>query len=116
MDAKDELPIMPAPPAERLTPSRTFQHIGIDYLEPILVTNQQIIQEKWICLFTCLVTRAAHLECVNSLSANDFNCILQRFLTIKGKPETITSDNTTQFVAAIKTSSITWHFIAAHAH
>ena len=31
------LPPMPVLPAERVTPSRTFQHVGVDYLGPILV-------------------------------------------------------------------------------
>ena len=30
-------PPLPTPPAERVTPSRSFQHIGVDYLEPVLV-------------------------------------------------------------------------------
>ena len=44
--------------------SRPLQHISIDYVRPFNTLNGEI-QKRWICLITCLTTRAVHLEVVS---------------------------------------------------
>ena len=49
-------------------------------------------------LFICLVTRAIHTELVTSIDAVDFRNSFRRFLSVRGVPHTIYSDNGTNFV------------------
>ena len=56
----------------------------------------------WICLFTCCVTRAVHLEVVTDMSAYTFIRCLKRFTARRGVPRKILSDNWKNFkVAAV---------------
>ena len=51
----------------------------------------------WICLLTCLSVRAIHLEWVMDLTAAQFLNCLRRFISRRGKPDLIISDNAPQF-------------------
>ncbi|EYC41341.1 hypothetical protein Y032_0573g167 [Ancylostoma ceylanicum] len=77
-------------PAERVTISRPFQKVGLDYLGPIYCRDTGDINSKvWICLITCMATRALHLEVVNSDSTQDFLLAFRRFLVRRGTPELV---------------------------
>ena len=52
------------------------------------------------CLFTCLVTRAVHIEVSPSLEGDDFINVLNGFIIRRGNPELIRSDCGTNFVGA----------------
>ena len=52
-------------------------------------------------IFTCLNTRAVHLEVATDCSAMEFIQTLRRFFAIPGYPAEILSDNGTQFVGAL---------------
>ena len=54
------------------------------------------------CIFTCLTTRAVHLEVLCSLDTNAFINALCRFISRRGKPNRIFSDNGTKFVGAYR--------------
>jgi len=54
----------------------------------------------YISIFICFSTKAAHLEIVHDLSAAAFIAALTRFISIRGKPRTLWSDNATKFVRA----------------
>ena len=57
-------------------------------------------EKRWGFLFTCLTTRAVHLEIVPSLDTS--SCVMgsERFIARRGTPSTIWSDNGTNFVGA----------------
>lgn len=57
-------------------------------------------QKVWICLFTCAVYRCVHLELVTALSTEAFLLALERFISRRGRPTTLYSDNGTNFVGA----------------
>lgn len=57
-------------------------------------------QKTWICLFTCAVYRAIHLELVKSLSTEGFLEALRRFIARRGRPSIIFTDNGTNFTGA----------------
>lgn len=44
-------------------------------------------EKVWICLFTCLVTRAVHLDVVTDLSTETFIQCLKRFAARRGIPQ-----------------------------
>ncbi|VDO31700.1 unnamed protein product [Onchocerca flexuosa] len=53
-----KLPTMPNYPESRVTRSRAFAQVGLDYLCPILVKTETGSSKRWIALFTCFTTRA----------------------------------------------------------
>ena len=53
-------------------------------------------------LFTCLTTRAVHLEVVNSMDTSACVSGIERFVARRGAPRVIWSDNGTNFVGAEK--------------
>lgn len=54
----------------------------------------------WVVIFVCLVTRSVHLEIAEGLSTEDFLAAYQFFVSRRGNPEKIYSDNGTNFVGA----------------
>ena len=61
--------IMPHLPTQRVTQNRPFTNIGIDYFGPVKVKDRSDPQKIWIRLFSCMATRAIHLEVVSDASA-----------------------------------------------
>ena len=54
--------------------------------------------KTWCCLFTCLTTRAVHIEVAQSLDTEPCLAAVTRFIARRGYPSTIISDNGTNFV------------------
>ncbi|XP_055645555.1 uncharacterized protein LOC129782211 [Toxorhynchites rutilus septentrionalis] len=90
-------------PLARTKPSRPFASTGIDFCGPVFVksTNRKTAPTKaYIALFVCFSTKAVHIELVGDLSTASFLSALQRFVARRGKPDSIFSDNATNFVGA----------------
>ncbi|XP_026733916.1 uncharacterized protein LOC113498174 [Trichoplusia ni] len=112
------------PPAGDL-PSERLQHhqfpfacTAVDYFGPMQVTIGRRVEKRWVALFTCLTTRAVHLELAPSLSASSMIMALRRMAARRGTPRTLFSDNGTNFVGANKEleaaaleKGIKWKFI-----
>ncbi|XP_026728198.1 uncharacterized protein LOC113494186 [Trichoplusia ni] len=112
------------PPAGDL-PSERLQHhqfpfacTAVDYFGPMQVTIGKRVEKRWVALFTCLTTRAVHLELAPSLSASSMIMALRRMAARRGTPRTLFSDNGTNFVGANKEleaaaleKGIKWKFI-----
>ncbi|XP_075160296.1 uncharacterized protein LOC142233297 [Haematobia irritans] len=133
--------IMAALPPERTTYNRPFTNTGVDYAGPFDLKNFSgrgcRITKCYICLFVCFATRAIHLEVVSDLSTPAFMAALTRFVSRRGCPHKIFSDNGRNFVGAareiranfakslaeLKTEAVLryghqkleWHFIPASA-
>ena len=79
-----------------------FHYVSCDYFGPLTVkTSRNKTTKHYGVIFTCLNTRAVHLEIVTDCSAREFIQTLRRFFSIRGYPEMIMSDNGTQFVGAL---------------
>jgi len=92
-----QLQRMPLWPKEQVSRSDPFQFVGLDYLGPVNVKCESELKKTWICPFTCLSVRAIHLEWVLDLSASQFLSCLRRFVSRRGKPDVMISDNALQF-------------------
>ena len=90
----------PLPPC-RVTPYEPpFTFCGIDMFGPLLIKQGRSTPKRWGCIFTCLTTRAVHLEVVPSLDADDFINVLRQFIARRGKPKQIRTDCGTNFRGA----------------
>ena len=99
--AKPNVPVMASLPKERLALCEPpFTNTGVDYFGPMNVKRGRVTEKRWGCLFTCLTTRAVHLELAGDLSTDSFIMALRRFRGRRGNPRTIRSDNGTNFVGA----------------
>jgi len=98
-DAKHGEQIMADLPEDRLTPDKPpFTFVGIDYFGPLYVRQGRSKVKRYGCVFTCLTTRAIHIEIAHSLDTSSFIDALRRFVSRRGNPELIRSDNGTNFV------------------
>ncbi|XP_031341104.1 uncharacterized protein LOC116169216 [Photinus pyralis] len=98
-------PLMGDLPLKRIQPNTpAFYNTGVDYAGPILIKNKKgrgsRLMKSYICIFICLVTHAIHLELVTDLTADCFITALKRFISRRGKPLTISSDNAKNFIGA----------------
>ncbi|XP_055842438.1 uncharacterized protein LOC129909379 [Episyrphus balteatus] len=101
--AKPRIPEMAELPAVRMTPyTPPFTYTAVDYGGPFEVINGRKLEKRWICLFTCLVVRAVHIEIAYSCSTDSFILCYRNFLSRRGPVKKIFSDRGTNFVGAEK--------------
>ncbi|KAG1650686.1 hypothetical protein GQR58_027818 [Nymphon striatum] len=103
-EARTESQFMADLPKERLAPySPPFFYSSCDYFGPFTVKFGRNKHAKhYGVIFTCLNTRAVHLEMATDYSAMGFLQVLRRFFSIRGRPSVIISDNGSQMVRAEK--------------
>ena len=82
---------------------RAFEICGLDYFGPVSYVVGRSTRKAWGLLFTCIASRAIHVEIVTSLTLKDFLLAFSRFNDVCGKVEVIHWDNGTTFQAAAKT-------------
>lgn len=102
---KCEHQLMSDLPEGRLELTPPFTYIGVDTFGPWnIVTRKtrggQANSKRWAVLFTCLYTRAIHIEVIEELSSSSFINCLRRFISIRGNVKEIRSDRGTNFVGA----------------
>ena len=101
-------------PEFRVKEAPPFSHCGVDYAGPLYVSTAEVSDNKvWICLFSCCVTRAIHLELVPDMSTQSFLSAFKRFTARRGVPTQVISDNAKTFVSAaqyLTDLKVTWSF------
>ena len=88
-------------PENRVARSPPFSVIGLDNAGPLFCSDFPG-QKFYILLFTCAVTRAIHLELIDSLSSDDFCLALKRFCSRRAIPAVVYADNAKTFKGAQK--------------
>ena len=90
-------------PEDRLEPTPPFTNVGMDVFGPWLIATRKLRggaanSKRWGLLFTCLSSRAIHIELLESMDASSFICALRRFTAIRGPVLRIRCDRGTNFV------------------
>ena len=86
-------------PDFRSSKCETFETVGLDFLGPIFVHDIDCAAEKrWIALFTCSATRAVHMEVSKSQSTSDVLDVIRNFVSRRGLPKLVVTDNASTFV------------------
>ncbi|XP_053699051.1 uncharacterized protein LOC128746023 [Sabethes cyaneus] len=90
-------------PSPRITPSRPFASVGVDYCGPVYIKSRirkGTAIKAYVAIFVCFCTKAVHIELVGDLTTVAFLSALRRFMARRGTPEHIYSDNATNFAGA----------------
>jgi len=102
-EAKTAQQIMAPLPPNRLTTSlRAFMKTAVDFGGPFITMQGRgrPRQKRYLCLFTCLASRAVHSHGLDVDSL--MNALNRMMISRRGVPEEMLSDNGTNFVAANK--------------
>lgn len=74
-----------------------FAYTGVDFFGPMLVKIGRRQEKRWGALFTCLNSRAIHIELAASLSTDSAIMAIRRFRGRRGAVKVMYSDNGTNF-------------------
>ncbi|XP_075246014.1 uncharacterized protein LOC142339679 [Convolutriloba macropyga] len=78
-----------------------FVNTGMDMFGPFHIEKSRTQTElNYVCIFTFLVTRAVHLEVCEDISTDCLLTAIRRFVSGRGYPDVIVSDNGNNFVGA----------------
>nr|XP_054607751.1 uncharacterized protein LOC129167238 [Nothobranchius furzeri] len=88
-------------PEERISPDLPpFTNVGVDYFGPIEVKRGRAIVKRYGVIFTCMASRAIHLEVAHSLTTDSCINAIRRFICRRGPVSQMRSDNGTNFIGA----------------
>ena len=71
-------------PRNRISPAPPFAYTGVDYFGPFRIKEGRKEVKRYNSLFSCLVSRAVHIEVANSLESSSFIQALRRFIARRG--------------------------------
>ena len=99
--------VAPPPlPVYRVRQAPPFACTGVDFAGPLFIRmtkTSDCTTKAWICLYTCCVTRAIHLDIVLDMTASSFLRCFKRFTARRGLPRRMVSDNGKTFKGAART-------------
>ena len=87
-------------PACRLKEAAPFTHCGVDMFGPFTVKQRRSTVKRYGAMFTCMASRAVHIEVTFSLDTDSFIIALRRLVPRRGNIRSICSDNGSNFIGA----------------
>jgi len=84
----------------RLIESRPLTVAGVDFTGALYVKSDSGEKKVYLCLFTCAVTRAVHLEIVTDMTVQAFLLAFRRFVSRRSTPRKMVSDNQSTYLAS----------------
>ena len=99
-----QVPPPPPLPEYRVSRQHPFESTGVDFAGPLHIRypGKNGTSKVWLCLFTCAVIRAVHLDLVPDMSTSSFVRCLKRFVARRGIPKRFISDNAQTFKCSEK--------------
>ena len=91
---------LPLPRLEMST--RAFTTTAVDFAGPFVTVQGRgkRREKRYLCFFTCMATRAVHLELAYGLDTDSFMNAFYRMASRRGLPDEMYSDNGTNFKGA----------------
>lgn len=115
---KENLYVMGNLPKCRVNEYLPFINVGVDYGGPFFIKDRKgrgaKVIKAYLCLFVCMSSKAVHLELVCSLTRNDFLNAFKRFISRRGRPSNIYSDNGSNFLGACRYLQELYQFLSEH--
>ena len=71
-------------PMDRVQPESPFTYSGVDLFGPFYIKEGRRESKRYGVLFTCMSSRAIHLETAASLDTSSFINALRRFISVRG--------------------------------
>ena len=87
-------------PEERVEPSPPFTFCGMDCFGPFRVKEGRKEHKRYGLLFTCMSSRAIHIEILDDMTTDSFIDALRCCIAIRGTIAQLRSDQGTNFVGA----------------
>ncbi|XP_076384076.1 uncharacterized protein LOC143261733 [Megalopta genalis] len=91
-------------PPSRVTESRPFSNVGVDYCGPFYIKERKRRNrgkiKVYVAVFVCLAVKTTHLELASDLTSVAFIAALRRFIARRGYCTHLYSDNGSNFVGA----------------
>lgn len=85
------------PPARLRLLKPAFYSTGMDCFGPFSIKLGRRVEKRWGIIFKCLTNRAVYLDILHSLDCDSFLMSLRRFISRRGKPFELISDQGTNF-------------------
>ena len=89
-------------PFDRLREEPPFTYCGVDLFGPFVICSKQKELKRYGVMFTCLCSRAIHIEVAHSLDKDSFLLALSRFIERRGNIRQMRPDNGSNYVVAVK--------------
>ncbi|XP_030597267.1 uncharacterized protein LOC115788399 isoform X1 [Archocentrus centrarchus] len=87
-------------PKERVEATAPFTYSGMDCFGPFIVKKARKEYKRYGLIFTCLCSRAVHIEMLEDLSTDSFINALRCFISIRGAVRQLHCDQGSNFVGA----------------
>ncbi|XP_038588673.1 uncharacterized protein LOC119913337 [Micropterus salmoides] len=94
-------------PPERLKTCPPFTYVGIDVFGPWSISTRrtrggQAESKRWAIMFSCMSSRAVHIEVIEAMDTSSCINALRRFFALRGPAKQLLSDCGTNFIGARK--------------
>ena len=90
-------------PNDRIEATPPFTNVGFDVFGPWSIQTRRTrgrttSLKRWGLVFTCLSSRAIHIETLESMDTSSFICALRCFFALRGPASLLRCDQGTNFV------------------
>ena len=84
----------------RLNENAPFTHCGIDMFGRFVVKQRKSEVKRYGAMFTCMASRAIHIEVTFNLDTSSFILALRRLVARRGNVRSVYSNNGSNFIGA----------------